>query len=86
MYCTRTCAQRRRLRSQLDTWLAAVGAKFPVADELFAVAERAAVWAERQTIGMADLEEEAQAMLRQGWEPDTTQPWWGSQPAHTAHL
>ena len=68
----------KALRSALDAWLKATGAKFPGKDPAFDAAKRQARWKSIQTRGKATLEKRHANYLAPGYRPN--KDWWGSAP------
>jgi arylsulfatase A-like enzyme len=68
----------KRLRTQLDQWLASVEARFPTPDSEFDPAKRDARWEQLRTEGKANLEAQHAHYLDPNFEPNPT--WWGSEP------
>ena len=67
------------LRTDLDAWLKATGAKFPDKDPAFDDAKRQARWESIQTRGKTTLEKRHASYLASGYRPN--KDWWGSMPA-----
>lgn len=66
------------LRTKLDAWLKASGAKFPEKDPQFDAEKRAMRWNSLQTDGKARLETQHATFLEAMFQPNSD--WWGSRP------
>ncbi|MDP7012748.1 MAG: sulfatase-like hydrolase/transferase, partial [Verrucomicrobiota bacterium] len=71
-------SKAKALRTNLDAWLKATGAKFPTKDPAFDAAKREARWESIQTRGKAGLEKRHASYLAPGYKPN--KDWWGSAP------
>ncbi len=68
----------KSMRTVLDKWLQATGAKLPAQDAKFDSAKRAARWNSLKTAGKASLEKRHAAFLDADFQPN--KDWWGSVP------